>query len=93
MAVEDEIFRAIGTLKYARNLSEVEAFDCLSRLRVGLDLGLYKGLNFSQMNDLIKLIQKYTVLDHKYIEKSPQEEDVIRAQHMRRFIDKEEIIE
>ncbi|NMB15345.1 MAG: protein arginine kinase [Gallicola sp.] len=91
--IKDKVFRSLGVLKYARQIGEEEAFECLSNLRMGIDLGLYQGLGFKKMNEMMKKVQKYTVLNYKYDLKSYKEEDVIRADWIRDFIKKEEIFE
>lgn len=91
--IKDKVFRSLGVLKYARQIGEEEAFEYLSNLRMGIDLGLYQGLGFKKMNEMMKKVQKYTVLNYKYDLKSYKEEDVIRADWIRDFIKKEEIFE
>lgn len=91
--IKDKVFRALGVLKYARQIEEEEAFQCLSNLRLGIDLGLYRGLKFKEINEMTKKVQKYTILNYKYDLKSYKEENVIRADWIRDYIKKEERIE
>ena len=40
--IEDQVYRAYGVLKYARNISSDDAMTLLSQLKFGLDCGLIK---------------------------------------------------
>lgn len=91
--VKDKVFRSLGILKYSRQIDDEEAFECLSNLRLGIDLGLYRGLNFKQINEMMKKVQKYTILNYKYDLRSYKEENVIRADWIRDYFSKEEAIE
>jgi protein arginine kinase len=51
--VEDRIYRAYGTMRYARVLTSEEAMRLISDLRLGVDLGIIKGINPSQLNELM----------------------------------------
>jgi protein arginine kinase len=52
-AVEDRVYRAYGTLRYARVLTSEEAMRLISDLRLGVDLNIIKGINPSQLNELM----------------------------------------
>lgn len=91
--LKDKIFRSLGILKYAREISDEEAIQCLSNLRLGVDLGIYRGLSFKQITRMTKEVQKYTILNYKYNLRSYKDENVIRADWIREFITKEEINE
>lgn len=91
--VKDKVFRSLGILKYSRQIDDEEAFQCLSNLRLGIDLGLYRGLNFKQINEMMRKVQKYTILNYKYDLRSYKEENVIRADWIRDYFSKEEAIE
>ena len=58
IALEDRIQRALGTLKYARIMTSDEAAMCLSNVRLGVDLGLIKGIPISILNECMILIQQ-----------------------------------
>lgn len=51
--VEDRVYRAYGTLKYARVLTAEEAMRLISDLRLGLDLNIITGIKPSQLNELM----------------------------------------
>lgn len=54
---EDQIWRALGTLKSARVVSSGEAVQLLSLVRLGVDLGFLQNLKHPELNGLFLLIQ------------------------------------
>ena len=54
---EDQIWRALGTLKSARVVSSGEAVQLLSLVRLGVDLHFVANLTYSELNNLFLLIQ------------------------------------
>lgn len=52
-AVEDRVYRAYGTLRYARVLTAEEAMRLISDLRLGVDLNIIAGIKPSQLNELM----------------------------------------
>lgn len=90
--LKDKVYRALGILKNARIISDKEALENLSFLRMGIDLGLYKGLNYNQITNLMLSVQKYNILKYKYSLKSFEEENVLRADYIRDFFEQEEIV-
>jgi len=55
--LEDQVFRALGTLRYARQLKADEALQLLSLARLGVHCGLLPDVNPSTINELILLVQ------------------------------------
>ena len=55
--LEDQIWRALGTLKAARFISSRETTTHLSMIRLGVDVGIIKGLERSKLNELSIMIQ------------------------------------
>lgn len=55
--LEDRVYRSLGILSYARILDTNEAMKRLSEVRLGIDLGLIKGVSASVMNELMVMIQ------------------------------------
>ena len=88
--IKDKIYRALGTLKYARVINANEALENLSYLRMGISLDLYKKLSFDKITNLMFSIQKYNILKYKYSLKSFENEDVLRANYIRNFFETEE---
>ncbi len=54
---EDQIWRALGTLKSARVVSSGEAVQLLSLVRLGVDMGFVNNLTYSELNSLFLLMQ------------------------------------
>lgn len=54
---EDQIWRALGTLKSARVISSGEAVQLLSLVRLGVDLSFVANLKHPELNNLFLLIQ------------------------------------
>lgn len=80
---EDQIWRALGTLKSARVMSSEEAVQLLSLLRLGVDLGFVAQLTYPELNRLFLLIQPAHLqkLDGRALGAS--ERDVRRAELIR----------
>jgi protein arginine kinase len=55
--IVDRIFRELGTLKFARLVNLQEGLDGLSGLRVGVSQKILKGIDLSNLNRLLILIQ------------------------------------
>lgn len=56
-AIEDQVWRAYGTLRSAHIVSSHEATDLLSTVKLGVDLGIIKDLDGKAINDLLILTQ------------------------------------
>lgn len=54
---EDQIWRALGTLKSARVISSGEAVQLLSLVRLGVDMGFVAHLKYPELNSLFLLMQ------------------------------------
>ncbi len=55
--LQDKIGRAYGILKNAHIISSKEAIELLSTMRMGVDLGLFKGIDRQCINEMILLTQ------------------------------------
>ncbi|WP_461205253.1 protein arginine kinase [Clostridium sp. DL1XJH146] len=55
--LEDRVFRSLGVLKSAILLSDEEALDLLSNLRIGLQLGIIDGVDVTKLNELLIDVQ------------------------------------
>lgn len=51
--LEDEVWRSFGVLKYAHSLSSKEALSFLSKVRLGMDMGIIKGTVPEVFNELL----------------------------------------
>ena len=77
--LEDRIFRAFGTLKSAHIVSSGETLDLLSSIRLGVDLGLLKGLDRRTVNELFISTQPAHLQKLEGKKLSAAERDVKRA--------------
>lgn len=51
--IEDQVWRAYGTLKHARKVSTAESLKLLSFCRLGIDAGLIDGLSLTDIDELL----------------------------------------
>ena len=56
-SLQDKIWRSLGILKNARRLQSEEALDCLSAVRLGINLGVLPDIEIHTVNDLFILSQ------------------------------------
>jgi len=88
--LEDRVYRSYGVLKYSRVIHSKEAAKCLSDVRLGIDLGLIKGVSRNILNELM-IITQPGFLQHYFKEAlEPDERDVRRAILIRERIQMEE---
>lgn len=83
ITVEDIIWRSYALLSYARKINSVEALQLLSRIRLGIDRGLFPELTHQELNRLIVEIQPAHMLMQEGANISASERDVIRAEKLR----------
>lgn len=82
-ALEDRLYRSLGTLVYARLLQSGEAAKCLSDVRLGVDLGLIEGVDVSIMNELMIFMQPGFLQQYANSELTQEERDIFRAKLFR----------
>lgn len=80
---EDQIWRALGTLKAARVISSQEVVQLLSLVRLGMDLKFIGGIKHQEINDLFLLIQPAHLQKLSGRALGPSERDVRRADLVR----------
>ena len=81
--IEDKVSRAYATLESAHIITSSETIDLLSLVRLGVGLGIIKGLNEQKLNDLFILIQPAHLQKLAGGELSPAERDIKRAELIR----------
>lgn len=82
--LEDKIYRAYGILKNARMLSSIEVMDLTSYLRLGITIGMIKGMSYSILNEIM-LFQQPAHLQYKFGRILKQEErDYLRSLFVRK---------
>ncbi len=84
--VEDRAQRALGILERAQSLSSEETMDLVSRLRLGVFLGLVEGLDPTQLNRIFLLTQPGHLQQHVGQELNPAERDAVRAKLVREIL-------
>lgn len=82
-ALEDRLYRSLGTLVYARLLQSGEAAKSLSDVRLGIDLGLIQGVDMSIMNELMIFMQPGFLQQYAKAELTQEERDIFRAKLFR----------
>src|SRR5436190_12432979 len=56
-ALDDKVYRALGTLRFARVITSEETLQFLSHLRMGINLGRVKEIDIRTINELFLLTQ------------------------------------
>ncbi|MFQ5707492.1 MAG: protein arginine kinase [bacterium] len=84
--LEDEVFRAVGVLKYARMISSLESMKLLSRVRLGLGLGLIDKISSKSLNKLMVLVQPAHLQKIANKKLNSVERDEFRAKFIREFL-------
>lgn len=83
LALENRLFRSLGTIAYARLLPNGEAARCLSDVRLGIDLGIIQDVDMSILNELMIFMQPGFLQQYAGTELSQEERDVFRAKLFR----------
>lgn len=81
--VEDQIWRAVGTLKSARLMSSAEALGLLSLMRLGIDLGFIHNLSKANLNALFLFTQPAHLQKVSGVDLNTSERDQKRAELLR----------
>ena len=88
-SVLDFVGRAYGILKYSHIVSEKEALNSISALRMGVDMKMFSSLNIGKINELFMSVQGSHLQKIYGRELIPSERDVYRAELLRKKLDKE----
>ena len=81
--LEDQIWRAMGTLTHARYLSSQETLRLISLIRLGYSMGYLEQLTFGQINDLYLLAQPGYLQEIKGSDLDAHQRDAYRAQKVK----------
>lgn len=87
--IEDKLWRAYGTLRYARNLTFEEAMNYLSGVRLAVGLKLITGLSVYTLNKLLIFSQSAHLAYAEGRSLSESETLVIRARYVRQALAEE----
>ncbi|MDN4076216.1 protein arginine kinase [Fictibacillus terranigra] len=88
--LEDRIFRSYGVLANSRIIQSKEAAQCLSDVRLGIDLEIIIGISRSILNELMILTQPGFLQHYANEMLNPDERDILRATLIRERIKLEE---
>lgn len=83
LLLEDKVFRALAILQSARQISSQEFLKRLSYVRLGVDLGLIKGLELNAMSELMLLTQPAHMQKLHGTFADAESRDVLRAEIIR----------
>ncbi|KXH80763.1 protein arginine kinase [Sporosarcina sp. HYO08] len=89
IALEDRLFRSLGTISYARLLPTGEAARCLSDVRLGIDLGIIQNIHMSILNELMIFMQPGFLQQYAGTELTQEERDIFRAKLFRGRLNQE----
>lgn len=81
--LEDRIYRSYGVLKYSRIIESKEASNCISNVRLGIDLGMIQQTSRTILNELMVLIQPGFLQHYAQKTLTANERDVLRASLIR----------
>ncbi len=81
--LEDRIYRAFGTMSYARAMTSQEALNSISDLRLGIQLGIIGSLTYDQINELIVITRPAFLIKKAGRPLNPNERDSLRAEIIR----------
>jgi protein arginine kinase len=84
--IEDKLWRAFGTLRYARSLSFEEAMNLLSGVRLAAGLKLITGLSVYTLNKLLIFSQSAHLAYAEGRPLSESEVDIARARYVRQTL-------
>jgi protein arginine kinase len=78
-ALEDRVCRSFGILAHARRMDSKETLQRLSDVRLGIDLGIIKGVSSGILKELMVMTQPAFLQKYYGQELSPGERDIRRA--------------
>lgn len=84
---EDRLYRSFGILRFARVIESKEAAQRLSDVRLGIDLGLIKGIDSNVINELMIMTQPGFLQQYSGQELTSSSRDERRARLIRERLD------
>jgi len=84
--IEDKLWRAYGTLRYARSLSFEEAMNYLSGVRLAVGLKLISGLSVYTLNKLLIFSQSAHLAHAEGKALTESEANLVRARYVRQLL-------
>ncbi|MBP3038116.1 protein arginine kinase [Bacillaceae bacterium Marseille-Q3522] len=89
LQLEDKIFRSYGVLMNSRIIESKEATQCLSDVRLGIDIGYIKNISKNILNELMILTQPGFLQQYAGGPLRPDERDIRRASLIRERLNME----
>ncbi|MCI0515214.1 protein arginine kinase [candidate division KSB1 bacterium] len=84
--IEDKVFRALAILRHARLINSIEALNLIAFLRLGRQVGLLSGFNFSDLNQLMLEVQSAHLQKHYAKVLTAAERDQLRPEFIQKKI-------
>ena len=88
IGIEDATWRAFGTLKYARSISSDEFMNLISKVRLGISMGILKGVTLEDVETLIIESGPATIQANSGTPLEAEERDIQRAKIIRERLNK-----
>ena len=82
----DRCSRALGVLRTARTISNVETIQHLSSLRFGIHTGLLKGIDAAAVNELLLYSQPAHIQKKQGAQSTQADQDIVRAAYIRQML-------
>lgn len=86
---EDDIYRSLGILRYSRMIDGSECLNLLSRVRMGVEMGIIKDIEMKKLNELLFRVQPATIQVELNRLMNTRERDIFRAKMVREALKKE----
>ncbi|MBZ4663779.1 MAG: protein arginine kinase [Caloramator sp.] len=81
--LEDELYRSLGILKFARSISTQESLELISKVRMGVEMGIIKDVKVDSLNELFVNVQPATLQLLENRDLNPRDRDIVRAKLIR----------
>jgi protein arginine kinase len=88
--IHDQVSRAYGILRNAQTISSEETMHLLSKVRMGVNLGLIEDLEIPALNELFIQTQPAHLQKLRGVELDTADRNIERARYLRRHLNKEE---
>lgn len=85
---EDKVYRAYGSLVYAKKLSYLECAKLISIVRLGINMGIIKEIDSKKLNKISVFTKPATLQKCLKKEMTPEERDVERGNLIKQIIEK-----
>lgn len=87
LEIEDDIFRSLGMLKYTRVITSTECLNLLSKVRLGIEMGILNEFDIRDIDDLFSKVQPATLQLSLGQELDGRSRDIERARIVREMLD------